>query len=71
MDLWILTQDEKKLIKVDYIEINLFTSSLCTKNEITLATYKTSIRCQEIFTHIKAILKRTEKTVYVYEMPKE
>ena len=75
MDLWIKSQDKKKLIKVDEVKIetvvkgNIFIYSHATD----LGTYKTKERALEVLDEIQKyiLLPNIDNSAYVYQMPEE
>ena len=75
MDLWIRSQDKKKLIKVDEIKIetvkdgNTFIYSHATD----LGTYETKERALEVLDEIQKyiLLPNIDNSAYVYIMPEE
>ena len=79
MELWIRSQDERILQKVDnvYLNANYDNRRICSNDsrdyESDLGEYKTKERALEVLDEIQKyiLLPNTDNSAYVYEMPEE
>lgn len=81
MDLWIRSQDRKKLVKSSYLTLflsdtNWFIYSDTTTGEpFEIGKYKTKGRALEVLDeiqkHLVVINDKNDNLFYVYEIPKE
>ncbi len=79
MDLWIKTQKENKLLKVNYIEISkttIYSINSLYNESVELGTYSNEERTKEVLNEIENLIKLTYtnnivSTIPIYHMPKE
>ena len=75
MNLWIRSQDGKKLIKVNELKMETVKggNTFIYSNATDLGTYKTKERALEVLDEIQRyiLLPNIDNSAYVYEMPKE
>lgn len=67
MNFWIMTQDEKTMIKTNIVSLSK--KSIYAENDILLGTYKTEDKAKEVFLVIKDFLSNANRLVF--EMPKD
>ena len=68
MDLWVRSQDRKRLLKVDLLSIKDF-FNIVSDDFYVLGTYETEERALEVLDEIQG--KIVEGMIKIYEMPKE
>lgn len=79
MNLWIRSQDKKKLVNINAVNILEFEALIAIHGYINsethfwLGNYKTKERALEILDEIQhyILLPNTDNSAYVYQMPKD
>ena len=72
MDLWIRSQDKKRLVKVKVEDVYIYDNQICIEGEV-LGKYPNSMRALEILDEIQALLinQCVPPELKLYEMPEE
>lgn len=73
MDLWIRSQNKKRLMKAEMVEFDkqIDGPAIIYSHEYTLGEYKTKEKALEVLDEIQEILKTRIVSQMVYEMPED